>query len=75
MGLLDKTNPKATPRTTIKRSIITALMGAAFFLLFKPAYREAWPVLLPIWVLLCAAVGALVEWQVPDEPDEDDNLH
>lgn len=73
MGLLDKNNPKATPKTIFKRSITSAVVGAvAFFLLFKPSVREAWRIVLPIWVLLCAAIGALVEWQVPpDEPDDD----
>jgi hypothetical protein len=41
-----------------------------FFLLFKPAWREAWPVTLPIWCLLCAFVGAVIEWQVPRGPDD-----
>ncbi len=66
-GLLDKINPKATPRSVLRRAVTSALVGAAFFLLFKPAVREAWRIVLPVWVLLCAAVGALVEWQVPDE--------
>jgi hypothetical protein len=43
-----------------------------FFLAFKPAWREAWPITLPIWCLLCALVGAVVEWQVPRGPDVDD---
>jgi dipeptide/tripeptide permease len=73
MGLLDKLNPKATPKTVIKRSLMAALIGAAFFLLFKPSVREAWPIVLPIWVLLCAAIGALAEWQVSDTKDDDDH--
>lgn len=72
MGLLDKVNAKATARTVLKRTVVSGLVGAAFFLLFKPTVREAWPILLPMWVLLCAAVGALAEWQVPDEVDEED---
>jgi hypothetical protein len=74
MGLLDKNNPKATPKTILMQSITGAVVGAAaFFLLFRPSVREAWKITLPIWVLLCAAIGALMEWQVPpDEPDDDD---
>jgi CDP-diglyceride synthetase len=72
-GLLDKHNPKATWRSVLLRAIQAAVVGAVvFFLLFKPAWREAWPVTLPIWCLLCAFVGALIEWQVPRGADEDD---
>jgi len=71
MGLLEKNNPKATLRSVLLRAIQAATLGAfVFFLMFKPVYREAWPVTLPIWCLLCAFVGAVVEWQVPREPDD-----
>ncbi len=73
MGLLDKTNPKATLGSVLRRAILSAVVGAVvFFLLFKPMYREMWRVTLPIWCLLCAFVGAVVEWQVPRGPDVDD---
>jgi hypothetical protein len=76
MGLLDKTNPRATRRSVLLKSTVSAVVGAIVFLLaFKPAYRAAWRVALPIWVLLCAGVGALWEWQVRDESDVDDNSH
>jgi len=45
-------------------------VGALCFLCFKPMYREAWRVVLPIWCFLCALVGALCEWQVGDEPTD-----
>ena len=71
MGLLEKTNPKATLRSVLLRAIQAAAVGTfVFFLAFKPMYREAWPVTLPIWCLLCALVGAVFEWQVPREPDD-----
>jgi hypothetical protein len=73
MGLFDKVNTKASVMTVLKRATVSGLVGAAFFFLFKPAAWAAWPVLLPTWVLLCAAVGALAEWQIPDEADEDDD--
>jgi hypothetical protein len=67
MGLLDKKNPKATASSVLKHAVVTAAVGAVvFFLFFKSSYREAWPVTLPIWLLLCAGVGALWKWQVPD---------
>ena len=68
MGLLDKKNPRATPRSVVKHAVACGIAGAAvFFLGFKSSYREAWPVTLPLWVLLCAVVGALWEWQVAEE--------
>jgi hypothetical protein len=71
MGLLEKTNPRATLRSVVWRAVQAAAIGAiVFFLACKPAVREAWPVALPIWCLLCAFVGGLVEWQVGDEADE-----
>jgi hypothetical protein len=75
MGLLDTTNPRATLRSVLLRAIQAAVVGAiTFFLAFKPAYREAWPVTLPIWCLFCAFVGALFEWQGPRGSDEDDEI-
>ncbi len=75
MGLLDQTNPRATLRSVLVRSVQAAVAGAiVFFLAFKPAYREAWPVTLPIWCLLCAIVGAVFEWQVPHGSDDDDEI-
>jgi hypothetical protein len=73
MGLLDKKNPKATPTSVLQKGVICAVVGAiVFFLCFKPMYREAWRVVLPIWCLLCGLVGALWEWQVADKSAEDD---
>ena len=71
MGLLEKNNPKAALRSLLLQAIQAATVGAVvFFVAFKPVYREAWPVTLPIWCLLCAFVGAVFEWQVPREPDD-----
>lgn len=73
MGLLEKSNPKATLRSVLLRGIQAAAVGAVvFFIAFKPMYREVWPIALPIWCLLCALVGAVFEWQVPRRLDEDD---
>ena len=68
MGFLSKENPKATIKSVAWRAIRYAAIGAcAFFLLFKPSYRDVWPIALPVWMLLCAFVGAAIEWQV--DPD------
>jgi len=73
MGLLDKKNRKATWRSVILRAAESAIVGGAvFFLAFKAQYVEAWRVTLPIWLLLCAAVGALWEWQGTDITNRDE---
>ena len=76
MGLLDKTNPKATWQSVILWAVYGALaVPAFFFLLGKPAIREHWPITLPLFAILGASVSAIYEWQVAAdcgcEPDED----
>ncbi|MBN1588024.1 MAG: hypothetical protein JW888_00750 [Pirellulales bacterium] len=75
MGLLDKTNPKATPWSVLRHAAITGAAGAVIYVVgwwLKGAFREHWPVELAIWSGLCALVGAVWEWQVPDKNDPDD---
>jgi hypothetical protein len=73
MGLLDKTNPKATAWSVLRSALVSAIVAAiVFFVAFKPSYKEVWPVTLPLWVLLCALVGGLMEWQGGDPSAEDD---
>lgn len=73
MGLLDKTNPEATPGSVLTAAAISAFCGGIFFFLaFKAEYIEAWKIALPPWLLLCAAVGAICKWQVPKESYEQD---
>jgi hypothetical protein len=74
MGLLDKTNPSATRRSTIRHAIIGAILTPAFFFVFgKPAVRAHWPALLPVFAILGAAVAAICEWQIDDGADEPDD--
>ena len=74
MGLLDKTNPRATRRSVIRHAIIGALLAPACFFVFgKAAIREHWGVFLPIFALLGAVVGAVCEWQLDDGSDEPDD--
>jgi hypothetical protein len=71
MGLLDKTNPRATRRSVIRHSILGAVVIPAFFFaLGKPAIRAHWAAFLPVFAVLGALVFALVEWQVDDGPDK-----
>jgi hypothetical protein len=72
--LLEKVNQKATWRSVLLRATGAAIVGClVFFLAFKVQYIVAWKVALPIWLLLCAAVGAICEWQVPDESEQDED--
>jgi len=74
MGLLDKTNPSATLGSVLRAAGISAVCGGiVFFLAFEAQYVEAWRIALPPWVLLCAAVGAICEWQVSEESDEEED--
>lgn len=65
MSLLDRKNPTATAVSVLKHAAICATAGAiVFFAFFKSSYTDAWQITLPIWLLLCAGIGALWEWQV-----------
>lgn len=57
MGLLDKTNPRATGRSVIRHAIIGAIFTPAFFFLFgKPAVRAYWAALLPVFAVPSSTV-------------------
>lgn len=71
MGLLEKTNPKATRRSVL----LNALQGAITVPLViacvgKPNVRKHWRITMPLFTLLGAAIGGLVEWQVDDDFEE-----
>ncbi|TWT90860.1 acyl carrier protein [Pseudobythopirellula maris] len=72
MGLLDKTNPRATPESVRLHAVIGGVLGfvacVAYFLIWGPEYA-GWPLLTPIAALLGAALLALIEWQVDDVLD------
>jgi hypothetical protein len=71
MALLDKNNPEATATSALRAAAVSAACGGVvFFLAFKSQYIEAWKIALPLWMLLCAAVGAVWEWQVPKGSNE-----
>jgi len=65
MGLFDKTNPNATRKSVLTAAAESMVVGAIVFTFaFKALYVQAWPVTLPLWLLLCAGIGAISEWQV-----------
>ena len=74
MGLLDKTNPRAT-RGSVIRCAIFGAVGGPLFVLFviwaKAKPPVGWGILL-FAAIFGAAVSALVEWQLDDGTDEDD---
>ena len=73
MGLLDKTNPTATRQSLIRHAVIGAVLAPVLFLAVgKPAVREHWLALLPVFAILGAAVAAILEWQLDDCHDESD---
>jgi hypothetical protein len=73
MGLLDKTNPRATRRSVIRQALLGAVVVPAFFFAFgKPVIRARWVALLPVLAVLGAGVYGLAEWQVSDGPDKPD---
>jgi hypothetical protein len=64
MSLFEKRNPKANARNVLVHALTCAFVGARVFLFFaKPTYQDAWPVTLPIWLAVCAGIGALWKWQ------------
>jgi hypothetical protein len=71
MGLLDKTNPRATRRSVILHAILGAVVVPDFFLaLGKPEFRAHWAVFLPVFAVLGAGIAALAGGQVYDGPDK-----
>jgi len=73
MSLLKKCNPKATWLSVLLAALKAIVVGfLLFWFFFKPEWREEWPVSLPPWLLLCACVFAIFEWQVPADEDDDE---
>ena len=75
MGFLgfqeSKTNPKATARNVLYRSIRDSLICGVFtliVLLVKDTLMENWGYVI-VFALIGAFVGALWEWQDGHEPD------
>lgn len=73
MGFLDKINPKATAwsvlRAAIFQGILGAAVGAAAIYFKEKPLTGFWPIPYALWVLGCMVVGAIFEWQVPEDTD------
>jgi hypothetical protein len=75
MGLLDKTNPAATPQSAFRVGVIFGLISATGYLiacLSYPAARENFYWMFPCLTILGALLGALMEWQDIDGVDISD---
>ena len=77
MGLLDKTNPLATRRSVIQWAIGGGLFAPVYLAILlslskTPIPWGYWPALMVAAAVVGAGAGALVEWQDPDAPEEDD---
>jgi hypothetical protein len=71
MGLLTKTNPKATWQTVVRHSVVTSLVGTCMYasILWWNGWWRDLPIKLSICAMLLLFVGALWEWQVPDNDE------
>lgn len=74
-GFLAKFNSKATLGSMVRRICITCIIAAviwAFALIFRfnPKWQSSWG-MFALWMACAAVVGAIYEWQVPDEDDSE----
>ncbi len=70
MGLLDGTNPEATPESIIRWAIGGAIFAPVWtYLLLLLQPTSFMPHLLIAMTILGSGIGALVEWQADDGTD------
>ena len=75
MGLLDKHNSRATRRSATLWAIGGGLVGGLVGLYgWSRSDMPIWEVYFIVpWMVVCGAIsGWVIEWQMPSEPDEDD---
>lgn len=74
MRFFQKLNPKATWHSVLRRALTTGFVGMLFGLAamaFDERPRsDAWVIGFVLWITLCSIVGAVFEWQVPNERHE-----
>lgn len=73
IGLLSRTNPKATARSVLRRSLLTVitatiLWGVCLWLRPNPKWQPTWSAF-AAWLTIAAGVGAIYEWQVVEDDD------
>jgi hypothetical protein len=74
MGLLDKTNPRATWRGVTREAFIAAAVGTTAYgaVIWWNGWWDDLAIKLTICAGLCGLVGAVWEWQVPENGTEED---
>jgi hypothetical protein len=72
MGLLDKTNPKATPKSALYWGVIGSLVTSPIFVLLHKPLRDYWPISLPVVFVFGGLIWALIEWQLDDNDPEEE---
>jgi len=78
MGLLARTNPLATRESVIRHAKIFGVLTVVVYCgicVWYPAWREFWWLKLPVAVVFGAGLGALMEWQLNDNPDIYEVVH
>ena len=74
MGLLDKTNPKATAASVRNWAVGGSIFGLILFCFqaFRNpgVFLQYWYPLAPAMILLGAGAFAIVEWQLDDDDDD-----
>ena len=73
LRFLSKCNRRATSKSVLRKALLTSLGGAGlriFGALTKEGFWKTWPIALPALMLSGAISGAIFEWQVPNEDDE-----
>jgi hypothetical protein len=69
LGLLKKTNPKATTGSVLRRAIVLATAGAALFgvlIYFRSEHNPNWPGKVAFRAALRGLCGSSFEWQIYD---------
>jgi hypothetical protein len=79
MEFFAKLNPRATPRSVLCRALISCvvsagLWGVAVIFRFNPKFQPTWWAFI-IFMLCAALVGAVWQWQVAPESDDDPQNH
>ena len=71
MGLLTKTNQKATWQTVVRQAVMTSLVGTCMYasILWWNGWWRDLSIKLAICAILLLLVGGLWEWQIPENHD------
>jgi hypothetical protein len=76
MGFLTRLNPKATWKTAVFQGAVSSVFCTGLYVavLWWNGWWEYWPFKLSICAAFSLLVGAVFEWQVADEDEDDMDL-